>query len=72
MKIDKSTINMLLKMNDDRLWSTLQFALSHSGNDIMKNIKKPDDMSKIRSVLEGLTDQDIARAIELLGKGGKK
>ena len=63
---------MLLKMNDDRLWSTLQFALSHSGNDIMKNIKKPDDMSKIRSVLEGLTDQDIARAIELLGKGGKK
>lgn len=72
MKIDKSTINMLLKMNDDRLWSTLQFALSHSGNDIMKNIKKPDDMSKLRSVLEGLTDQDIARAIELLGKGGKK
>ena len=72
MKIDKSTINMLLKMNDDRLWSTLQFALSHSGNDIMKNIKKPDDMSKLRSVLEGLTDQDIARAVELLGKGGKK
>ncbi len=72
MKIDKGTINMLLKMSDDRLWNTLKFALSRSGNDIMKDISKPDDMTKLRSVLEGLTDADIARAIELLEKGGKK
>lgn len=73
MKIDKNAINMLLKMSDDRLWSTLKFALSRSGSDIMKDMQRPEDMSKIRSVLEGLTDADIARAIELLdNKGGKK
>ena len=72
MKIDKGTINMLLKMNDDRLWSTLKFALSRSGNDIFKDMQRPADMSKLRSVLGGLTDEDISRACELLEKGGKK
>ena len=72
MKIDKGTINMLLKMNDDKLWSTLKFALSRSGNDFMKDMQRPADMSKLRSVLEGLTDEDISRACELLQKGGKK
>ncbi|MBQ7411583.1 MAG: hypothetical protein IJW10_01595 [Clostridia bacterium] len=72
MKIDKGTINMLLKMNDDRLWSTLKFALSRSGSDFMKDARRPEDMSKLRAVLEGLTDADIARACELLEKGGKK
>ena len=72
MKIDKGTINMLLKMNDDKLWSTLKFALSRSGNDFMKDMQRPTDMSKLRSVLEGLTDEDISRACELLQKGGKK
>ena len=61
MKIDKGTINMLLKMNDDRLWSTLKFALSRSGSDFMKDARRPEDMSKLRAVLEGLTDADIAR-----------
>jgi hypothetical protein len=72
MKIDKGTISMLLKMNDDRLWSTLKFALSRSGNDFMKDIKRPEDMSRLRSVLEGLTDADIERVTELLSKGDKK
>ena len=72
MKIDKGTISMLLKMNDDRLWSTLKFALSRSGTDFMKDIKRPEDMSRLRSVLEGLTDADIERVTELLSKGDKK
>ncbi|MBO5374794.1 MAG: hypothetical protein J6A54_05045 [Clostridia bacterium] len=72
MKIDKNTINMLLKMSDDRLWSTLKFAMSRSGNDIMKDLKQPEDLSKLREVLAGLTDDDIDRVSELLEKGKKK
>ena len=71
MKIDKNTINMLLKLNDDNLWTTLKFAISRSGNDIIKDVKRPEDMTKLREVLASLTDTDIERASELL-KGDKK
>ncbi|MBE6625217.1 MAG: hypothetical protein E7622_06190 [Ruminococcaceae bacterium] len=72
MKIDKNTINMLLKMNDDMLWSTLKIAFSRSGADGARDLKRPEDMSKIRDILSGLTDSDIERVSELLNKGGKK
>ena len=73
MKIDKNTINMLLKMSDDRLWSTIKFAISHSGTDILKDVKRPEDMTRLREVLANLTDTDIERVTALLGgKGTKK
>jgi hypothetical protein len=72
MKIDKNTINMLLKMSDDRLWNTLKFALSRSGNDFAKDLKRPEDISKLREVLSNLTDSDIDRVQELLNKGKGK
>ena len=71
MKIDEKTINMILKFNDDRLWQTLQYAASKSGTDALKNMKKPSDMSKIRSALSSITNEDIVRAMEIL-KGGQK
>lgn len=71
MKIDKNTINMLLRLNDDNLWSTLKFALSRSGNDMIKDMKRPNDMTRLREVLASLTDTDLERASELL-KGEKK
>ena len=71
MKIDTSTINTLLKMNDDRLWNTIKFVISRSGSDVLKNVKRPDDMSKLRSTLSELTNEDINRAIELLKSGEK-
>ena len=71
MKIDTSTINTLLKMNDDRLWNTIKFVISRSGSDVLKNVKRPDDMSKLRSTLSEPTNEDINRAIELLKSGEK-
>ena len=71
MKIDEKTINMILKFNDDRLWQTLQYAASKSGTDALKNIKRPADMSKIRSALSTITNEDIARAMEILNGRGK-
>ena len=71
MKIDEKTINMILKFNDDKLWQTLQYAASKSGTDALKNMKRPADMSKIRSALSSVTNEDIIRATEIL-KGGKK
>ena len=72
MKIDEKTINMILKMSDDRLWQTIQYAVSKSGSDILKNTKRPEDMSKIRATLSSLTNQDIERVTEILKGSGKK
>jgi hypothetical protein len=70
MKIDEKTINMILKMSDDRLWQTIQYAVGKSGSDILKNAKRPEDMSRIRSALSSLTNKDIDRVTEIL-KGEK-
>lgn len=66
MKIDEKTINAVLKMNDDKLWQTIQYAVSRSGSDILKSMKRPEDMSRIRSALSSLTNADLARVTEIL------
>ena len=68
MKIDKNTIDRVLKMDDDQLWKTIQAVASKSGIGAVKNMEKPKDMSKIRSVLSGLTDEDISRVTEIIKK----
>ncbi len=69
MKIDKKTIDKVLKLNDDGLWSVIQMIIAKSGVSSLKNIERPKDMSKIRDTLSKLTDEDIERAMLLLKKG---
>lgn len=72
MKIDERTINMILKLSDDKLWQTIQYAASRSGSDILKNMERPKDMTKIRSALSSLTNADIERVTQILSGKGKK
>lgn len=69
MKIDKKTIDNLLKLNDDQLWGVMKFMLSRSGYDNLKGIERPKDMSALRSTLSSMNEQDLSRAMELLKKG---
>ncbi len=66
MKIDKKSINFLLKLNDDNLWKALQLAVSKSGASDMQRLEKPTDMTKIRDTLSSLSDEDIDKINELL------
>ena len=68
MKIDKRTIDMVLKLNDDALWSVIQKVIAKSGVSSLKNMEKPNDMSKIRQALSNLTDEDIEKATKLFRK----
>lgn len=68
MKIDKKTINMVLKLNDDALWSVIEKVISKSGVSSLKNMERPKDMTKIRETLSNLTDEDIEKALKLFGK----
>lgn len=69
MKIDKKTVDKILKLNDDGLWSVIQMIISKSGVNSLKNIEKPKDMTKIRDALSKLTDEDIERAMAIFKKG---
>lgn len=68
MKIDKKTIDMVLKLNDDALWSVIKKVISKSSIPSLKNMEKPKDMSKIRQALSKLTDEDIEKATMIIRK----
>lgn len=69
MKIDKKVIDKVLTLNDDQLWKTILLVASKSGLDSTKDLKRPDDMSKLRSTLSSLTEEDVARVSEIIKKG---
>lgn len=69
MKIDKKTIDSILKLNDDQLWSVIKMMLTRSGYDNLKDLKRPADMTALRQTLASMSDSDIERAMDLLKKG---
>ena len=69
MKIDKKMLDKVLTLNDDQLWKAIQLVASKSGLNTVKNLERPKDMSKIRTTLSGINDDDITRISELLKKG---
>lgn len=71
MKIDKNTIDMVLKMNDDQLWKAILYVAKKSGQESFSSLERPKDMTKIRQTLSMLSDDDIQKAIEVMKKGDK-
>ena len=70
MKIDKKTIDMVLKMDDEQLWKTIQYVAKKSGQNSFSSLEKPKDMTKIRKTLSALSSNDIQKAIDMM-KGEK-
>lgn len=70
MKIDKKTIDLLLKLNDDQLWSAIKHVAKKSGQVGFSKMERPKDMSKIRALLSSLTDEQINQALKMF-KGDK-
>ncbi len=65
LKIDKATVDKLLKQSDDQLWRTVQM-IATAGGVNLAGVSRPKDLSKLRAALGGLTDGDIKRATEIL------
>ena len=70
MKIDKKTVDLLLSLDDDRLWQTIGAVAAASGVKGIAAMERPRDLSKLRAVLSTLTESDIARALALIGGKG--
>lgn len=71
MKIDKGTIDRVLKMDDDQLWKTIQYVAKRSGQESFYNMERPKDMTKIRQTLSLLSEEDIQRAVNMMKRGNK-
>lgn len=66
--INKSAINKMLEMPDDKLVSMLKIVLASSGMDMGNKKLDATTVRKLRAVLEEVTDEDIARAIQLIDR----
>ena len=71
MKIDKSTIERVLNMNDEQLWKTIQYVARKSGQEELYKMDMPSDMTKVRQALSMLSEEDIQRAVSMMKRGGK-
>ena len=69
MKIDKNTIDRVLKMDDDQLWKTIQYVAKRSGQKELCSLERPEDMTKIRNTLAMLSEEDIQKAINMMKRG---
>ena len=69
MKIDKKMLDKVLSLNDDQLWKAIQLVATRSGLNTVGKLEQPKDMSKIRTTLSGINDEDISRISELIKKG---
>lgn len=67
MKIDKKSLDRLLKLNDDQLRRVMAGLLSEYGIDPSAVPLEQFDMGKLRMVLQTATDDDIRRLLTALG-----
>lgn len=67
MKIDKKTVDMFLKMNDEQLWQAIRMIAAGNGADSVP-AKKPDnfDISFIRKLLSNMNEEDIKKASDII------
>ena len=66
MKIDKKSVDMLSTLPDDALWRVICSLCAGNGLDLSEVKVTGADLDKVRSALCSLTDDDIARAVEIL------
>ena len=66
MKIDKKTLDMLSALPDDSLWKMICAIGAQSGIDLSSVKVQPEDISKLRSTMNTLTDSDVSRALQIL------
>ena len=66
MKIDKKALDKLSCLPDDSLWKMVCSIGHANGLDLSGMNVSPQDMTKLRSALGQVTDEDISRALEIL------
>ena len=72
MKIDKEKLNQIASLPDESLWQIIRALGVSSGIDLSGVSVSKEQIAKIRSALGVVTDDDIARAKEIISDSKKK
>jgi hypothetical protein len=72
MKIDKEKLNQIASLPDESLWQIIRALGVSSGIDLSGVSVSREQIAKIRSALGVVTDDDIARAKEIISDTNKK
>ncbi len=72
MKIDKEKLNQIASLPDESLWQIIRALGVSSGIDLSGVSVSREQIAKIRSALGVVTDDDIARAKEIISDSKKK
>ena len=72
MKIDKEKLNQIASLPDESLWQIIRALGVSSGIDLSGVSVSREQIAKIRSALSVVTDDDIARAKEIISDSRKK
>ncbi len=72
MKLDKEKLNQIAALPDESLLQIIRALGISSGIDLSSVSVSPDRISKIRSALGIMTDDDIDRAMEIISKSKKQ
>lgn len=67
MKIDKKSLDRLVKLNDEQLRRVMAGLLSEYGIDPAAVPLAQFDMGKLRMILQTATEEDITRLLSALG-----
>ena len=72
MKIDKEKLNQIASLPDESLWQIIRALGVSSGIDLSGVSVSREQIAKIRSALDVVTDDDIARAKEIISDSKQK
>lgn len=68
MKIDKKTVDAIAALPDEKLWQMITLIASASGVKLPRDVPDPGTMAGLREAAGELSDGDIKRASEIIGK----
>ena len=72
MKLDKEKLNQIASLPDESLWQIIRALGVSSGIDLSGVSVSREQIAKIRSALDVVTDDDIARAKEIISDSKQK
>ena len=68
MQLDPNTVNRLLSQSDEKLWSAIRMIASQNGLSLPSTTPPSEDMSRLRSAIAGISDNDIGNAVRIVNE----
>ncbi len=68
MKFDPSAMSALLSLDDASLWAKIAAIAAGNGVTLSKTVPPPEEMKKLRALMSGAGQADVASAMATLAR----